>query len=204
MAVSSSGITGLLRAWSEGDDQALSRLTGLVYEELYRLARYYMSGQRPDHILQSTALINEIYLQLNKLQKTDWQSRSHFFGVCSQLMRQTLTRYARSQLYLKRGGNMELLELDESVQLPASEMRKELVALDDALRQLAIQDERKSRIVQLRFYGGFSVKEIAEALNLSERTVKKDWHFAKSWLLCELENGKSNGRKPLADSGRVV
>ncbi len=200
MAVSSIGITGLLRAWSDGDDQAFSRLTAIVYEELHRLARYYMSGQRTDHILQQTALINEIYLQLNKLQKTDWQNRSHFFGVCSQLMRHTLVDYARSQLYLKRGGNAEHVPLQEGTELLEYEKGAELVALDDALRQLAVMDERKSKIVQLRFFGGFSVKEIAEALNISERTVKKDWHFAKAWLLRELKNGKSDGQRPLEAS----
>ncbi len=204
MTDSSSGVSGLLHAWSDGDEKALSRLTPIVYGELYRLARYYMAGQRPDHVLQTTALVSEIYLQLNKLQKTDWQGRSHFFRVCSQLMRHVLTDYARSQLYLKRGGNAVQVPLQESDGAADSETGMELIALDDALRDLAAFDERKSQVVQLRFFGGFSVKEIAETLDISERTVKKDWHFAKSWLLRELKYGKSDGQRTLAASRRVV
>ena len=196
MAVSSSGITGLLRAWSEGDDRALDKLTSIVYEELYRLARFYMAGERPDHILQTTALISEIYVKINRLQRTDWQNRSHFFGVCSHLMQHILTDYARSQLYLKRGGDAEEVPLqNENTELPDSHTSTKLIALTDALRDLAALDERVSRVVQLHFFGGFSLKEIAEVLNLSERTVKRDWKFGKLWLAHELKSGNEQWKQ---------
>jgi RNA polymerase sigma factor (TIGR02999 family) len=202
MDVSSGGITTLLRAWSKGDNQALDQLTSIVYGELYRLAQYHMAQEKPDHILQNTALISEIYLRLVHLREVDWQDRSHFFGVCSQLMRRTLTDYARSRLYLKRGGEAQWVSLDENMAVPGS--RNDLVALDDALNALAAIDERKSQVVQLRFFGGFSVKETAEALKVSERTVKGEWRFAKLWLLRELRKGKSNGNGPLAATTRIV
>ncbi len=192
MGASLTGITELLHTWSNGDDEALSRLTSLVYEELHRLAGGYMSQERTDHILQSTALVNEIYLQLANVRKTNWQSRSHFFGVCSQMMRHILTDYARRRLQLKRGGEEEFVPLDENMDVANSYWYTELIALDDALRQLAAFDERKSKVVQLRFFGGFSLQETAAALNISERTVRKDWLFAKVWLLRELKNGKAH------------
>ncbi len=192
MAISSSGITALLRAWNEGDDQALSKLTTAIYEELYRLARYYMSGQPPEHELQSTALVNEIYLQINKLQKTDWQSRSHFFAVCAQLMQHVLTDYARSHRYLKRGGEALRVPLHENIEVASSDTGSKLIALEDSLRDLAALDQRASQVVRLRFFGGFSLDEIAVALNVSERTVRRDWQFAKFWLAHELKNGNRN------------
>ena len=194
MAVSSSGVTTLLRAWRNGDDQALEQLTSLIYGELYRLARYHMARQKPDHILQSTALINEIYLQLGNVRKTDWQGRSHFYGVCSQLMRFALSGYARSRLYLKRGGEAEQVPFDENLRVPDHDPGAELIALDDALRDLAVFDERKSQIVQLRFFGGFSVQETAEALKIPKRTVEREWTSAKLWLLRELDRGKKSGQ----------
>lgn len=203
MAVSS-GVTGLLRAWSEGDDQALSKLTSIVYDELYRLAQHYMASERTDHILQSTALVSEIYVKLVKLQKTDWRDRKHFFGVCSQLMRHILTDYARSQLYVKRGGEAEHLPLHEGVDVPAVEMAAELIALDDALRELSRLDQRASEVVQLRFFGGFSLDEISKVLNVSERTVRRDWDFARFWLVRELQNGTSDRRQPLAAAQRLI
>jgi RNA polymerase sigma factor (TIGR02999 family) len=194
MAVSSVSITTLLRAWRNGDDQALDRLTSIVYAELYRLARYHMSRQKPGHILQSTALISEIYLQLGKVRETNWQDRSHFFGVCSHLMRCTLTGYARSRLYLKRGGEAEQVPFDENLGVPTYDPGAELIALDDALHGLAAFDERKSQIVQLRFFGGFSVEETAEALKIPKRTVEREWTSAKLWLLRELDRGKKSGK----------
>lgn len=200
MAFSSNGInpisdiTTLLRAWRNGDERALDQLTSLVYGELYRLARHHMSRQNPNHILQSTALINEIYLQLGNVRKTDWQDRSHFFGVCSQLMRYTLTGYARSRLYLKRGGQTQQVAFDENLEVPALDPGAELIALDDALHALAEFDERKSQIVQLRFFGGFSVEETAEALKIPKRTVEREWTSAKLWLLRELDRGKKSGQ----------
>jgi RNA polymerase sigma-70 factor (ECF subfamily) len=204
MASSLSGVTGLLRAWSEGDDRALGKLTSVVYEELYRLARYYMADERPDHILQSTALISEIYVHLIKLQKTDWRDRKHFFGVCSQLMRHILTDYARSQLYLKRGGEAEHLPLHEGFDVPEVEMAAELIAVDDALRDLSKLDQRASEVVQLRFFCGFSLDEISKVLNISERTVRRDWDFAKFWLVRELQNGTSDRQQQLAAAQRLV
>jgi RNA polymerase sigma factor (TIGR02999 family) len=188
------GITTLLRAWRDGDDQALDRLTALVYRELYRLARCHMARENPDHILQSTALLSEIYLQMGNVRKTDWQNRSHFFGVCSQLMRHTLAGYARSRLYLKRGGEAQQVPFDENLQVPNNDPSAVLVALDDALHDLAAFDEQMSQIVQLRFFGGFSVEETAEALKIPKRTVEREWTSAKRWLLRELDRGKKSGQ----------
>ncbi len=192
MAVSSVGITTLLRAWSSGDDQALDRLTSLVYGELHRLARCHMARQNRDHILQSTALLSEIYLHLGKFRETDWKNRTHFFGVCSQLMRHTLTDYARSRLYLKRGGETQHVPFDENRGVLEHDPGYVLIALDDALHTLATFDPRMSQVVQLRFFGGFSIKETAEALNISEATVKREWESAKLWLLRELDRGEKN------------
>ena len=194
MTVSSSGITTLLRAWRNGDDQALDQLTSRVYGELYRLARYHMARENPDHILQSTALISEIYIQLGNVRKTDWQDRSHFFGVCSQLMRHALSSYARSRLYLQRGGDAQQVPFDENLGVPDRDPGAVLIALDDALHDLAAFDERKSQIVQLRFFGGFSVEETAEALSISEKTVRREWNTAKAWLLRELKREKKSGK----------
>ncbi len=194
MAVSLSAVTASLRAWREGDDQALDRLTSIVYGELYRLAQCYMARQSPDHILQSTALINEIYLQLGKVRDTNWQNRSHFFGVCSQLMRHTLTDYARSRLQVKRGGETQQVPFAENLQVPNRDPNAKMIALDDALRDLAAFDERKSQIVQLRFFGGFSVQETADALSISEKTVRREWKMAQAWLLRELKREKKSGK----------
>jgi RNA polymerase sigma factor (TIGR02999 family) len=189
-----SGITTLLRAWKDGDDAAFDELTALVYRELYRLARCHMAHENPDHILQSTALLSEIYLRLGDVRKTEWQNRSHFFGVCSQLMRHTLAGYARSRLYLKRGGAVRQIPFDENLQVPRTDPSAVLVALDDALRDLAAFDERMSEIVQLRFFGGFSVDETAEALKIPKRTVEREWTSAKRWLLRELDRGRRSGQ----------
>jgi len=194
MAVSLSGITISLRAWRNGDDQALDRLTSLVYAELHRLAQCYMARQNPDHVLQSTALISEIYLRLGNVRETDWQNRSHFFAVCSQLMRHTLTDYARSRLQVKRGGEAQRVPFDENLEVPNRDPNAKLIALDDALHDLAAFDERKSQIVQLRFFGGFSVQETAEALSISEKTVRREWKMAQAWLLRELKREKKSGK----------
>lgn len=193
MAVCSGEITTLLRAWRSGDNQALDRLTAVVYGELHRLAQCHMDREHPGHILQSTALVSEVYLKLGGLRETDWQNRSHFFGTCSQLMRHILTDYARSRLQLKRGGGTQRVPLDEILDVPRHDPDAELIALDDALHDLATFDEQKSQIVQLRFFGGFSVQETAEALKLSERTVRREWNVAQAWLLRELDRKKSNG-----------
>jgi RNA polymerase sigma factor (TIGR02999 family) len=194
MGVSISGITTLLRAWSNGDSEALDRLTSLVYEELYRIAQYQMARERPGHILQNTALISEIYVQLDNLRGTDWQDRSHFFRVCSHLMRRTLAGYARSRLYLKRGGEAQQVPFHENLAIADYDPSAVLIALDDALRDLAEFDERMSQVVQLRFFGGFSVQETARSLRISEATVKRDWETAKLWLVRELKRGTRSGK----------
>ena len=178
-------VTGLLKAWSSGDEEALQKLTPMVYRELHRAARYYMVGERSGHTLQATALINEVYLRLIDSRQVDWQNRAHFFGVCAQLMRRVLTDFARSRHYQKRGGGAAPLPLDEAL-VVGSEPDADLVALDDALKRLAKVDERKGRVVELRFFGGLDVKETAEVLKVSDETVMRDWKLAKVWLLREI------------------
>ena len=185
-------ITVLLRAWREGDRQALEDLIPLVYQELYLTAKRYMARQKPDHILQSTALVNETYLHLAKLGEIDWQDRGHFFAVCAQVMRRILTDYARSRLYQKRGGEVHHVPVDECSMATRSP-RRDLIALDDALHSLAQLDNRKSQVVELRVFGGMSIEETADALRISIGTVKRDWNLARSWLLRELDRGKRNG-----------
>jgi RNA polymerase sigma factor (TIGR02999 family) len=186
-------ISTLLRAWNEGDDQALAKITPLVYKELYRAAQRCMAQQNPGHILQSTALVNEVYLRLAELGQVDWRDRAHFFAACAQSMRHILTDYARSRLSLKRGGQAEHVPFDEA--LATFQVRGvDFVALNDALNILSKIDDRKSRVVDLRFFGGLSVKETSEVLKISEDTVRRDWNFAKHWLLSELRNGRSNGK----------
>ena len=180
-------ITELLLAWSEGDQDALQRLTPLVFGELHRLAHHYMAGERTGHTLQSTALVNEAYLRLVQTNRVRWQNRAHFFAVSAQLMRRILVDFARSRQYAKRGGKSPVLSLD-AVPIPV-ENCSELVALDDALRSLAAIDPRKSQMVELRFFGGLSVEETAEVLKVSVETVARDWRLAKVWLRRELLRG---------------
>lgn len=185
-------ITLRLRAWSNGDRQALDELLPLVYEELYLTAKRYMSRQKPDHLLQSTALVNEAFLHLVKLGEIDWQNRGHFFAVSARVMRSILTDYARSRLYQKRGGGFQHVMFDER-SMTTGGPRRDLIVLDDALRSLAQFDKRKSQVVELRVFGGMSIEETAETLGVSTGTVKRDWKLAKSWLLRELDRGKRNG-----------
>src|SRR5262245_33092314 len=159
-------VTALLRDWNEGKEEALQKLTPLLYRELHRLAHYYMRGERPDHTLQTTALINEAYLRLIDCKNVPWQNRAHFFGVCAQLMRRILVDLARVRDNLKRGGGVRELSLEE-VPVISRNPARELVALDEALKCLAAFDPRKSRIVELRFFGGLSVEETAEVMNVS-------------------------------------
>jgi len=189
---SQSEITLLLRAWGDGDDQALGKLTALVYEHLDRLARHYMAGEKPGHILQDTALINETFLRLVKLRRMEWKDRTHFYVVCAHMMQRILTDYARFELYQKRGGEAERVPFEES-RFMKREERTDLVALEDALSALAATDQRKAHVVQLRFFAGLSVEETAKALRVSERTVNDDWKFAKLWLLRELDKGNDRG-----------
>ena len=182
---SSHEITRLLKAWSVGDEEALEKLTPMVYRQLHQIARHYMGGERSGHTLQATALVNEAYLRLVDCTKVNWQDRAHFFAVSANLMRRILIDFARSRGYLKRGGAVAHIPLDEAPSV-CNEPDVNLVALDDALKALAAIDERKSKVVELKFFGGLSVEETAEVLHISSDTVIRDWQFAKLWLLREL------------------
>jgi RNA polymerase sigma factor (TIGR02999 family) len=181
-------ITQLLQSWNQGDQSAIEKLAPLVYDELHRLAQRYMSDERPGHTLQTTALVNEAYLRLVDSAHADWESRTHFFAVCAQVMRRILVDWARSRQALKRGGDVSVLDLDEAL-ATAKQSGTDLVALDDALNALAAVDPRKAQVVELRFFGGLSVKEIADILKVSPETVQRDWKLAKSWLRRELSRG---------------
>src|SRR5262245_1127374 len=185
-------VTQLLLAWSQGDRSALDRLIPLVYAELRRLAHRYMGQERPGHTLQTTALVNEAYLRLIDASQVQWQNRAHFFGVSAQLMRRMLVDFARAHRNLKRGGEAQRVSLDEALLAP-QETDADLVALDEALTALAAIDPRQARAVELRFFGGLSVEETAEVLQVSPETVHRDWRTAKAWLLRELSREKSDG-----------
>jgi RNA polymerase sigma factor (TIGR02999 family) len=181
MAMAPEGVTQLLIDWRNGDKAALDQLMPLVYDELRRLARRFMGKERRDHTLQTSALINEAYLRLVDKETTNWQNRAHFFAVAAQVMRHILIDHARSLQYEKRGAGAQKLPLDEAAVF-TEERAAELVALDDALTSLALLDPRKSRIVELRFFGGLSIEEAAEVLDLSPTTVQREWRAAKAWL----------------------
>ncbi len=185
-------ITGLLLAWSRGDLLALDKLTPLVYEELHRTARRYMAREQPDHTLQTTALINEVYLRLIDLTNVQWQDRVHFFALCASMMRRILIDFARARNYQKRGGDARRITFDEAL-FVSHEPPADIVALDEALTHLASVDRRKSQVVELRFFGGLSVEETAAVLKVSDETVKRDWKMAKLWLLRELSAEKPDG-----------
>lgn len=182
MTPSSVSITKLLIEWREGDQTALDRLIPLVHQELRRLAHYYLKRERPGHTLQTTALVNEAYLKLVDHKGMRWQNRAHFYAVAAQAMRRILVDYARSRDALKRGGGLAPVPLDEASAV-ADAQAGNLLALNDALDQLALLDERKSRIVVLRYFGGMSVEETAEVVGLSATTVMREWSSAKAWLL---------------------
>lgn len=182
-------VTQLLRAWSAGDQNALEKLTPLVYRELHRAAKRYMARQQADHTLQTTALVNEVYLRLIAFKEVSWTDRAHFFAVCAQLMRRILTDWARRQRYQKRGSKARHISIDEALLL-SPERSPGLIALDEALKVLSETDPRKSHVVELRFYGGLSVDETAEVLKVSVETVMRDWRIAKLWLLREMTGGK--------------
>jgi len=182
-------LTGLLRAWRAGDEKALEKLTPLVYAELHRAAGNYMAGERSEHTLQTTALINEVYLRLGDFQQVDWQNRAQFFGICAQLMRRILVDFARSRRSQKRGAGAAALQLDEAL-IVSREQKADLVALDEALTELAATDKRKCRIVELRFFAGLTAKETAHVLKVSVETVMRDWRLAKAWLLRQLQQQK--------------
>ena len=178
-------ISELLQAWNRGDNQALDKLTPLIYEELYRAAKRCISRGRRGNTLQTTALINELYLRVIDMKRVSWQNRAHFFAICARQMRRILTDCFRSGQYLKRGGGAERVSLDESA-VVSPEARRDLLAIDEALNDLAAIDGRKSQVVELRFFGGLSVKETAEVLKVSPETVMRDWKLARAWLLGEL------------------
>src|ERR1700677_4844430 len=184
-------ITELLQAWRGGDEQALEKLTPRVYGELHQAARRCMSRERDGHSLQATALINELYLRLSDLKQVDWQNRTHFFAICARQMRRILTDEARLRQTEKRGGGAHVVSLDEAPEV-ASAAHADVLAIDDALKALAVVDERKSKVVELRFFGGLSVEETAEVLNVSPDTVARDWRLAKAWLLREM-SGEADG-----------
>ena len=183
-------VTGLLQAWGRGDEEALAKLVPLVYRELRQAARRYMAGERPGHLLQTTALVNETYLQLVGVRKVSWQNRAHFLAICAQLMRRILTDFARSRGYQKRSGKVNRVTFSDAL-LIAPQLDTDFAALDAAVRKLAVVDERKSRVVEMRFFGGLSVQESAEVLKVSQDTVMRDWKMAKAWLLREL-NGEGH------------
>ena len=172
-------------AWTRGEESALAELTPLVHSELRRLARSYMRREREGHTLQTDALVNEAYMRLIDIRRVEWRDRAHFFALTSRLMRRILVDYARSRHYQKRGGGVQRVPIDLAGDLPA-EQRGDLVALDDALAALMRVDPRKAEVVELRYFGGLSVAEVAEVLAVSEQTVARDWRLAKMWLLREL------------------
>jgi len=194
---SDGGPTELLRAWSQGDGSALDRLVPLVYDELHRLARRYMRQERPDHTLQATSLVNEAYLRLIDVNRVEWRDRAHSLAVAAQMMRRILVEFARNRQRQKRGGGAVHVSLDHVQELPDSNER-DLVALNDALGTLATFDSRMSQVVELRFFGGLTVAETADVLNVSPETVMRDWKTAKAWLIRELRRGHST---PPSDAG---
>jgi RNA polymerase sigma factor (TIGR02999 family) len=190
-APSPKDVTQLLLAWSQGDQVALEKLVPLVYDELHRLAKRFMSREPGGHVLQTTALIHEAYLKLVDAKGIHWQNRAHFFAISANVMRRVLVDFARSQNYQKRGGKFQRVSFDEKL-LPDGTSDPDLVALDDALKSLARFDERKSKIVEMKFFAGLSVDETAQALKLSPDTIMRDWRLAKVWLMRELTR-KKNG-----------
>ena len=183
-------ISTLLRAWTEGDQGALERMTPIVYDELHSLARRYMRRERAGHSLQTTALVNEAYLRLVDYKRMQWQNRAHFFAVSAQLMRRILVERARRH-NLKRGGDVQHVSLDEAA-VVGGNRPADLVALDDAMNALAQLDPRKVKVVEMRFFGGLSEEEASEVLKISAVTVRRDWRTAKAWLYRELNGGARN------------
>jgi RNA polymerase sigma factor (TIGR02999 family) len=182
----SKNVSQLLLAWSQGDEAALEQLTPLVYDELHRLAQRYIRRENPGHTLQTSALVNEAYLRLVDQKSVRWQNRSHFFAIAAQLMRRILVDHARSHARQKRGGQAQRLSLDATA-IMSKESVVDLVAIDEALNKLARFDSQKSRIVEMKFFGGLSTDEVAESLHVSSRTIEREWRKAKAWLRGALE-----------------
>ena len=191
---SASDVTALLQAWSDGDRSVHDKLWPIVHDELRRLAHRQMTRERPDHMLQTSALVNEAYVRLVDWKRAHFKNRAHFFGMCARVMRQILVDYARSRGYQRRGGNVVIEPLDESAIVSPSKS-EQLLALDEALTRLAAIQPRKGSVVELRFFGGLSVEETAEVLGVSRLTVIRDWNFARAWLLAEMkgENPPASG-----------
>ncbi|MEP6975678.1 MAG: sigma-70 family RNA polymerase sigma factor [Spartobacteria bacterium] len=184
-------VTQVLLEWNLKGSDAAERLMPLVYDELRRLARHYLQKERSDHTLQATGLVHEAYLRMVDQTSTTWQNRAQFFGVAAQIMRRVLVDHARAHQAVKRGGVREKLEFDESL-APADERTVDLVALDDALQDLVTFDPRKSRIVEMRFFGGLTMEEIGEVLSISPRTIRREWRVAKAWLRREIMKGETD------------
>jgi RNA polymerase sigma-70 factor, ECF subfamily len=191
-AMAAHDLTALLIDWRGGDQSALDRLVPLVHDELRRMAHRHMASERPGHVLQSTALVNEVYLRLIDVQRVQWQDRAHFYAMVARLMRRVLIDFARAQKNKKRGGELQRVTFDRDLPVAVA-TADDLVAIDEALDAFSRQHERKAQVVELRFFGGLSVEETAEALNISPETVMRDWKFAKSWLLRELTRSKPAG-----------
>lgn len=188
-----SDVTALLIEWRAGDHDAVEKLLPLVHGELKRIANRHMAGERPGHVLQATALVNEVYIRLIDIRRVQWQDRAHFFAMAARLMRRVLVDFARARDNQKRGGALQRITFDQNLPV-ASDTPEDLIAIDDALRALAGQYERKAQVVELRFFGGLSVEETAEVLKISQETVMRDWKFAKNWLLRELSRNAT--RRP--------
>jgi RNA polymerase sigma factor (TIGR02999 family) len=182
-------VTRLLQEWSNGDKIALDKLTPLVHEELRRIAHHYMSRERPGHTLQTTALVNEAYLRLVNQNHVHWQNRAHFFAVAAQVMRHLLVDHARTHKRAKRGGAVQQISLDEAA-LMSPERAADMIALDEALIELTLIDPRKSRIVELRFFGGLNIEETAHVLHIAPVTVRREWNSAKAWLYKAVTSGQ--------------
>ena len=181
-------VTCLLLAWNQGDQAALDQLLPMVYDELRKLARSYLRRERSDHTLQATALVHEAYLRLIDQNQVTWQNRAHFFGIAAQMMRRILVNHALAKRTDKRGGLQQKLSLDEAISF-ADKRELDLIALDDALKGLEEVDPKKSRLVELRFFGGLTIEETAEVFGVSHATVERDWRTAKAWLRRELSRG---------------
>jgi RNA polymerase sigma factor (TIGR02999 family) len=199
-SASQHGVTGLLQAWSGGDAGALERIVVLLQPELRKMARRCLAGERPGHTLQATALVNEAYLRLVDIHTIEWRDRAHFFAVGARIMRRILVDHARSKGYAKRGGGAVRVEFDEALVVSA-EADPAIVRMDDALNQLAAFDQRKARIVEMRYFGGLNAEEIAVVLGVSPQTVNRDWSLAKSWLARELVNSESAAAEPVPGDG---
>jgi RNA polymerase sigma factor (TIGR02999 family) len=190
-------VTQLLKAWGAGDDKALEQLTPVVENELHRMAHRCMARENPGHTLQTTALVNEVYLRLVDIHAVEWQDRAHFFAISARMMRRILTDFARARNYQKRGAGAVQVSLDEGL-VVAPEKEGDILALDEVLTEFGVLYPRQSQVVELRFFGGLEVKEAAEALKISPETVKRDWRFAKAWLLHALRaetTGEASGAK---------